>query len=644
MTFVAVIVFVGVAFAGYFLRRRPSWRPAVTVVAMAALLVPMAAATPATASARHQGRRGTRPEILEARADPWELPAKGGWTTVTGKVRFASTCHLVALDWKHGVLAAKRCSNGNFSEKLWLAPNKGHVAESEAFELVAAGAKGTAKGKFYARLAPAPLPVATTTTLATTTSSPPVTSNVSTGVVPIIPVGPSSPTDTTTTTTTTTPSGFSVSISLSEQYPYEGTSDLMTVTVTPGSVPSGQGYVFALTVDQWPLAELDLVGSESCTIQWVPESNTWVAQQWSSGDDDCQVDAGYSPAFGSVATFSGYVFGGTVGQTPQTYLIGQTSSVSYQFPTPIQATTTTTEPTTTTTAPTTTTTAPTTTISTTTTSTTAATTTTTSSGPQTVPMTEENWAGWGSESGPYSEVEGSFTVPYLTTNTSCGENDATWAGIDGASNDDLVQAGVAETPYDPATGDCEAPNDFYTYAWWEILPATSTIIDTWNSGPLSGQPAYVSAGDEVTVDISLSGGDASIELEDDTTGGIFLNTPSDTPYSGPAESTEAIQEAATDQGECGGQCVLAPFCTEVSGTCPEEVNFSNWALAGAVSQYDEFLMEQDSQIVAEPTSVQDGQFSVDYTGPYAAPAGGIHIAASKGVPFTGHVRFPSSYR
>jgi hypothetical protein len=54
------------------------------------------------------------PQILSARADPWELPAKGGWTTVAGKVRNAKACHLVALGWKHPDLPAQDCSQGSF--------------------------------------------------------------------------------------------------------------------------------------------------------------------------------------------------------------------------------------------------------------------------------------------------------------------------------------------------------------------------------------------------------------------------------------------------------------------------------------------------------------------------------------------------
>ncbi len=214
------------------------------------------------------------------------------------------------------------------------------------------------------------------------------------------------------------------------------------------------------------------------------------------------------------------------------------------------------------------------------------------------------------------------------------------------TNSDLVQAGVTETPYDPSTGACEASSGvFYTQAWWEILPATETPINTWTSGtllsdgqPAAGQPADVSAGDQITVTISLAGGVATIQLEDVTTGGTFATTQT---YTGPADSTEMVQEAPTNQAECGGQCTLAPFCTEANGSCVGEVNFSNTAAVGTIDQYDEFFMNQNSQIVAQPTNLQSGQFSVDYTGPYAAPLGGQRLQPLQDVPFTGHVRFPA---
>ena len=78
MALIAVIVVVGVVLAGHFLRRRPSWRRAIAVVASVAVLLPMIAASSATASPHDQAHRSVRPEILEAEANPWELPAVGG--------------------------------------------------------------------------------------------------------------------------------------------------------------------------------------------------------------------------------------------------------------------------------------------------------------------------------------------------------------------------------------------------------------------------------------------------------------------------------------------------------------------------------------------------------------------------------------
>jgi len=301
-------------------------------------------------------------------------------------------------------------------------------------------------------------------------------------------------------------------------------------------------------------------------------------------------------------------------------------------PTTTNPSTTTTTPTTT--DPSTTTTTPTTTDPSTTTTTP---TTTTTTAPPTV-FYSQNWAGWATQSGPYAAIQTTFTVPALTTNEACGENDATWAGIDGATNSDLVQAGVQESPYNPATGACEAPSTFYTYPWWEILPAPETIISTWDSGPLSGQRAIVDAGDQISVDITVSAGEATIELTDDTTGGAFVTQQ---PYSGPASSAEAIQEATTSQGECGGQCTLAPFCTTVNGNCVAEANFSNLSISGAISQDDEIFMEQSGQVVATPTNIQNGAFNVSYGATTAAQLGGASETPSRDSAFTGALRSPT---
>ncbi len=303
-------------------------------------------------------------------------------------------------------------------------------------------------------------------------------------------------------------------------------------------------------------------------------------------------------------------------------------------PPPPPTTTTTTELTgTTTTVATTTTTVATTTTTAATTTTTAPTTTTTSTPPGVFPVPSVNWAGWGTESGPYSAVTGSFTVPDLTTGAACDEEDATWVGIDGATNSDLVQAGVEETPFDPGTGTC-TPGTFYLFAWWEILPAPETPIASW----LSGAPAIVNPGDQISVTIEVHGGIADITLDDLTTGGQYFTTQD---YGGPAESAELVQEADTNLAECGGQCSLAPFCTQVNGSCVEEVNFSGAMVDGPVERLDKFVMDQGDAVVAEPTDMQSGQFSVYYAPPSAAPSNGLREAPAKAVAFHGHVLHPS---
>ena len=172
------------------------------------------------------------PAVLSARATPWELPAKGGWTTVVGKVRSARACHLLALDWKHPTLPSQPCSSGSFSERLWLSPNSRHVAESQAFELVASG-KGTAKGKFFIRLAPAPLPPPTTTaTAATTTSAPPVTSSVTATPPPAFVLPPPPATTTSSTTTTAAPTTTTSSTTTTTTAPTATTSSTTTTAPT----------------------------------------------------------------------------------------------------------------------------------------------------------------------------------------------------------------------------------------------------------------------------------------------------------------------------------------------------------------------------------------------------------------------------
>ncbi len=246
MALAVAIVAVSAAFGGYWLRRRPLRLSAIVFLVSAAVMLPVAASSAASVSPHHQAKASTRPEVLAVRASPSQLPAKGGWITIVGQVRFASACHLVAPAWHHSELPSRPCSAGSFRERLWLAPNTGHVAEAQGFDLVATG-KGTARGEFFVRLAPAPVAKLTTTTAARTTSTTsvtPVTSTPTSAPVPVFPIGPlpvtpsgttttTAPTTTTATpatTTTTAPATTTTTTSTST------TAATTTTTATPGAL------------------------------------------------------------------------------------------------------------------------------------------------------------------------------------------------------------------------------------------------------------------------------------------------------------------------------------------------------------------------------------------------------------------------
>jgi hypothetical protein len=408
-----------------------------------------------------------QPAVLSARAYPWELPAKGGWTLVIGHSADAKTCHLVALGWVHPVLPSQDCSAGTFTEKLWLSPNKNHVAQSQAFEFVAAG-NGSAIGKFLVRLAPAPLPpVVTTTTVVTSspaTSTPPVTSGITTGAPPPLFFPPPPATTTTTvapTTTTTSPS-------------LEQCSQL---TATAGSLPC-----------------------------------------WS-----------------------------------------------------------------------------------------------------------DNWSGYAQTSGPYTGAQGTFTVPALTTSMTCSQELSEWVGIDGYDNQDLIQAGIDETPVDPSTGQC-TPGYFYIFPWWEMLPAAETPVTQWDDGTstmsTSGHP--VNMGDSITVTITQQSSGWDITLTDNTTGETFdyaaQNNGSDLSYSGPGDSAEWVLEAPYDPVVCSGYCQLPPYCaiSSTPGQCASGPGstFSQLASASTESGYAlwQIYMVQGDVVVSEPSALSGGFFSLTYTG------------------------------
>jgi hypothetical protein len=203
------------------------------------------------------------------------------------------------------------------------------------------------------------------------------------------------------------------------------------------------------------------------------------------------------------------------------------------------------------------------------------------------PRQNDHWSGYSVESGPYTSVSGTFNVPDLNaapTETYMSE----WAGIDGVTNQDLIQAGVGET-YDPTT------NLVYTQAWWEILPAAETPI-----------VMTVLPGESVTVTIGqVSGTLWSIELTDNTTRQTFTTEEA---YAGPSSSVDWIVEAP----EVGG--VISTL-----GDYSPDVTFSDLGLAGSQNTLTYWVMVQNGVQVSTPsTSLTASGFAVAYGG--VAPA------------------------
>lgn len=137
-----------------------------------------------------------------------------------------------------------------------------------------------------------------------------------------------------------------------------------------------------------------------------------------------------------------------------------------------------------------------------------------------------NWSGYAITTGaPYTSVTGNWIVPAVSPSRGPTYS-ASWVGIDGFNNSDLIQTG---TEQDYAQGGAQYA------AWWEILPAAETVIN---------EP--VQPGDHMSASIvNDGGGEWTITLSDTTEGWTFSTKQA---YSGPGASAEWIQEAPTVGG------------------------------------------------------------------------------------------------
>ncbi len=129
-------------------------------------------------------------------------------------------------------------------------------------------------------------------------------------------------------------------------------------------------------------------------------------------------------------------------------------------------------------------------------------------------------------SGSYSLIQGDWTVPSITASAS-DRYSATWIGINGDSETQLLQAGTAQR---------EVGGTISYFAWVSQVPNTET--------PLSAAP--VSPGDAIQSYLQETGsGTWEISLADSTQGWTFQQSVT---YDGPASNAEWIEEAPRIHG------------------------------------------------------------------------------------------------
>ena len=144
-----------------------------------------------------------------------------------------------------------------------------------------------------------------------------------------------------------------------------------------------------------------------------------------------------------------------------------------------------------------------------------------------------NWSGVVDTGGTFTGVGGTWTVPTVKP-TAADEFSASWVGIDGNSNDTLIQTGTAQQTAGGATS---------YYAWVELIPDSAVNIN-----------APVSPGDKMEATVGeTSTNKWTVSIEDLTANWSYTNQYS---YTTPGASAEWIEEAPTVSGS---QSTLADF-------------------------------------------------------------------------------------
>lgn len=145
-------------------------------------------------------------------------------------------------------------------------------------------------------------------------------------------------------------------------------------------------------------------------------------------------------------------------------------------------------------------------------------------------------------------VSGSWIVPFVTASSGDGYSSA-WIGIGGEDDKTLIQVGTEHNVYN---------GDVSYGAWYEMLPALSTRIDSFS----------VSPGDQISAKISLVNSDSelwNIQIDDLTNGQSFNQ---DFQYNSTQSSGEWILERSLVNGQI---TTLADFGSVTFTDCTVQV-------------------------------------------------------------------------
>ena len=175
----------------------------------------------------------------------------------------------------------------------------------------------------------------------------------------------------------------------------------------------------------------------------------------------------------------------------------------------------------------------------------------------------DSWSGYAvtGAADSVTDVKGSWVVPTVTCPASAKTNSSFWVGIDGYRNGQYLEEIGIEADCVQVPGICSQVPCYY--AWYEFLPKQK------ENKPIPGFP--VQQGDEITAEVSFSGGQFKATITDTTTK-QFVTVGQPVGFTGAPRSTaEWIAEAPEVNGK---NSPLADFGTVDFSKCYATVEAS----------------------------------------------------------------------